>query len=248
MGDGLNPKLHRSSPSISAIPFEHSGTGRRAPLLSEAERRRLASIATVVRFERGQVLYEQEDELSCIYNLAHGVVRTCCTSSDGRRTLTAFLFPEDLVGLAENGRYTATAEAVTPVTAYRLPIPALESLLQQNPELELHFLCKVCHELRQAQRHAVLLARHDALGKVALFLHLLLYQQGDPERDRLVLDLPMKRADIADYTGLSVEAVSRSFRALERRGVLRLRGSRVVEIVDRHRFDRLLEAPLAKQN
>ena len=161
---------HPRGPSISAVPFRHSGTGLATPLLSEAERGRLALIATVVHFGTGDVLFMQGDELTSIYNISHGVARTYSSASDGRRTLLAFLFAEDLLGLAENGRYVVTAEAVTPVTAYRLPVAALERLLRQDPELEIHFLCKVCHELREAQRHAILLARKDAGGKVALFL------------------------------------------------------------------------------
>lgn len=233
-------KRYRSGPSISAIPFRHDGTGLTAPLLSAAERGRLALIATVAHFERGRVIFQENDPLTCIYNIAHGVVRTCHVSVEGRRTVTAFLFAEDLVGLAENGRYTSTAEAATPVTAFHLPIAALEELLRRDPELELHFLCKVCHELREAQRHAILLSRRDAAGRIALFLHLLSGQL--PERADGTIGIPMTRADVADYTGLSVEAVSRTLRHLERIGVLGFHGPQRVEIVDRARFDRLLVA------
>lgn len=242
-GTGPGGRRHRSGPSITAIPFRHGETGLATPLLGEAERGRLALIATAVHFERGEVLHRQGDELTCVYNLVRGVVKTYSLSPDGRRMLTAFLFPGDLVGLAEDGRYTAAAEAVAPATAYRLPIGALERLLRQDPELELHFLCKVCHELREAQRHAVLLARRDAPGKVALFLHLLLNHDADGRGERAggpTLGIPVSRADIADYAGLTIEAVSRSFGELERRGIIRRHGPHLVEIVDRDRFDRLL--------
>lgn len=230
-----------AGPLIKAVPFRHAATGLAIPVLSAAERGRLALIATVVHLPRGTLLYEQGDQLSCIYDIMHGVVKTYSPGVDGTRIILAFLFPGDLVGLAENDRYVNTAEAVTAVTAYRLPIDALETLLRRDPELELHFLSKVCHELRAAQRHAILLARQDARGRVALFLHLLSAQSLQDESHSTVLTLPMRRSDIADYVGLSVEAVSRALRGLERDGILRFRDPRTIELVNLPRFDRLVE-------
>lgn len=230
-----------AGPLIKAVPFRHAATGLAIPLLSDAERGRLALIATVVHIPRGTILYERGDHLVCIYDIIHGVVKTYASAADGSRIILAFLFPGDLIGLAENDRYVNTAEAVTSVTAYRLPIEALERLLRRDPELELHFLSKVCHELRAAQRHTILLARQDARGRVALFLHLLRGQRMQDERHSTVLALPMRRSDIADYVGLSVEAVSRALRGLERDRILRFRDPRTIELVNLPRFDRLVE-------
>jgi CRP/FNR family transcriptional regulator len=66
----------------------------------------------------------------------------------------------------------------------------------------------------------VLLGRRSAEEKVATFLI--------GWRDRLVqvkgpsdtVPLPMSRLDIADYLGLTIETVSRTFTKLEREGVL----------------------------
>jgi CRP/FNR family transcriptional regulator, nitrogen fixation regulation protein len=46
------------------------------------------------------------------------------------------------------------------------------------------------------------------------------------------VDLPMSRYDIADYLGLSVEAVSRSLTKLKGCGAIRLAGARRVSILD----------------
>lgn len=230
-----------SGPSINAIPFRHGENGFPMPILSEIERGRLALIATVVHFPRGAVLHQQGDDLVCIHDIIHGVVKAYHPAADGHRTILGFLFPGDLVGLAENNRYVNTAEAVTSVTAYRLPIAPLERLLRRDPDLELHFLCKVCHELRGAQRHAILLARQDASGRIALFLHLLRGQGARDGRRAIILTLPMRRSDIAEYVGLSMEAVSRALRGLERDGILHFHDPRTVEIADLARFEQLVE-------
>jgi CRP/FNR family transcriptional regulator len=43
----------------------------------------------------------------------------------------------------------------------------------------------------------------------------------------------MPRADIADFLGLTVETVSRSFSELKKRGLIRLPDAHTVELADR---------------
>ncbi len=232
----------RGGPLIAAVPFRGGGPGVPSPLLSAEERRRLALIASIANFPKGARLYEEGDEADCIYNVVQGEVKTFCALSSGKRRITAFLFPGDLAGLAENGRYVNTAQAVTPVTAYRLPLSALESLLRSDPELERHFLCKVCNELRAAQWHAVTLGRNDARGKLAMFVQMLEHSHSPDRKPGGHIHLPMTRSDIADYLGLSLEAVSRSFRRLQRSGIVRVTDLHNVRIVDRAQFERLVAA------
>jgi hypothetical protein len=53
-------------------------------------------------------------------------------------------------------------------------------LLQHNPTLEFHLICKLCHELRAAQHHMMALWHKDALNRLALFL-VLFARQMHPE-------------------------------------------------------------------
>jgi CRP-like cAMP-binding protein len=46
----------------------------------------------------------------------------------------------------------------------------------------------------------------------------------------------MSRSDIANYLGLSLEAVSRASRRLERQGILQFVGRHEVRVIDPQRF------------
>ena len=80
----------------------------------------------------------------------------------------------------------------------------------------------VTRELGEAQEQMVLLGRRTAEEKVATFLI--------KWRDRLaqtgpataMTPLPMSRLDIADYLGLTIETVSRTFTKMERDGVIEI--------------------------
>jgi CRP-like cAMP-binding protein len=237
-----NDRSGPARPAITAVPFATAGSGAAVPLLDADQAARLGLVGSIAEFSKGARLYQEGDEADCIYNVIEGAVKTFSALSSGRRCVTAFLFPGDLAGLAGLGRYVSTAQAVTWVVAYRLPLKGLDNLLRRDPDLERHFLCKVCSALRACQSHAITLVRQDADGKLAMFLHEL--NAGDAERPGLgsSISLPMTRSDVADYLGLSLEAVSRSFRKLEQAGIIAVDGRHRIQILDRARFERLVAA------
>jgi CRP/FNR family transcriptional regulator, anaerobic regulatory protein len=72
----------------------------------------------------------------------------------------------------------------------------------------------VVRELSLAQDHMVLLDRRSAEEKVASFL--LGDRLARPGDVTNMVPLPMGRQDIADFLGLTIETVSRTFTKLER--------------------------------
>jgi CRP/FNR family transcriptional regulator, anaerobic regulatory protein len=219
-------------PSISAIPFRETSGGKITRLLSERERDLIARISVTVRFDRGDTIYRAGDPATFVYNIFSGVARTYRMLPDGTRAVIKFFFPDDLLGLAEEGAYVNTAEAVTAMSAYRLPVPALENLLRRDATLEWHILVKLCHDLREEQRHAIILKQQGALARLALFLQMLDRSREARDGGSGEIYLPMSRTDIADYIGFSLAAVSRSFRTLAARQLISFRDRRHLLIAD----------------
>jgi CRP/FNR family transcriptional regulator len=227
-------------PSIAAIPYREASGGKISYLLSEPERDALARIGALARFRRGDVIYRLGEPAQAVYNISSGVVRTTRAADDRPNSVVAFLFPDDLFGLAEEGAYVNTAEAVTPVVAWRLPLAPLEALMRRDPMLEWHIVMKLCHELREAQRHALILVRHRALVRLAMFVLMLAHSQEARNESEADIYLPMTRSDIAGYLGLTLAAVSRSFRILQSRGLVRFSDRRHLRVLDFARLQALL--------
>jgi CRP-like cAMP-binding protein len=232
ISDAARESSRGTGPAVSAVPFREPADGKRVPLLSERERSLLAQIASLVRFARGAVIYHEGGSADFVYNIAAGVVKTFRNLSDGRRHIASFQFAGDLFGLAEEGAYSNEAAAVTAVAAYRMPVSALDNLAHREPLLDYHLLLKLTHELREAQRHDLILARHDALGKIALFVQILEGLQNQRGMEAGEIFLPMSRSDIADYIGISLPAVSRAFRTLASRNIIRFSDRRRLQIID----------------
>lgn len=226
-------------PAIRGVDPWASTAGKVRQLLSEEERARLSVLSSIVRLNKGEEIYREGQRADAVFNIMTGVVKAYKTATDGSEHIAAFLFPDDIFGLSEEGRYTNSTKALTSLVMYRFPVPALRSRLAKDADLEFHVICKLMHELRETQRHAFLLARRRALPKVAMFLQLLETLQSSKGERKADIYLPMNRSDIAEYLGMSLEAVSRAFRGLTTRGIIKSRNRQHLKIVDRGTFDKI---------
>jgi CRP/FNR family transcriptional regulator len=241
------PSATRSyGPAIRAIDQwcnPNSSPGLMRQLLTEDERARLAAIASIVRFKKGAEIYRAGDRTDAVFNIVRGVVKAYKMAPDGSEYISAFLFPDDIFGLSEDGQYVNSTKAVTPVTAYLLPVSQLRTRLVKDADLEFHVIAKLCHELRQAQRHAFLLAQRRGVPKIAMFLQFLEQLQTAKKEPASDIYLPMDRSTISEYVGMSLPAVSRAFRRLTADGIIEFRNRKHVKIVNRLAFEKLAEDP-----
>ena len=208
-------------------------------LFSDEERTRFAAIASIARFKKGSKIYHEGHAANAVFNIISGVAKAYNLMPDGSEHILSFLFPDDLFGLSEEGKYVNSIMAITRVTAYQFPVSAFRSRLSVDAGLDFGVICKLCNELRQTQRHAFLLARRQALAKVAMFLEMLESLQIARGESAAEIYMPMNRSDISEYVGMSLEAVSRAFRTLIKRGIIESRNRRHVKIVDRNAFEEL---------
>ncbi len=89
-----------------------------------------------------------------------------------------------------------------------------------------------------------MLGRKTAGEKVASFL-LMIANHIDPEaldNDETVrFELPLKRLDIADFLGLTIETVSRQITKLRQKGVIEIENNRTVIVSDLQKLEEASE-------
>jgi CRP/FNR family transcriptional regulator len=74
-----------------------------------------------------------------------------------------------------------------------------------------------------------------------MFLQLLEQLQTSRGESTTEIYLPMSRSDIGEYIAMSLEAVSRAFRSLTARRIIKSRDRRHVKIIDRSAFEDLVD-------
>jgi len=235
-----------AGPVIHAVDPWASGSlakGARHQILSEEERTKLARVASIVHFDKGEQIYQQGDPAYAAFNIQNGIVTAYRTLAHGEY-VTSFLYPGDIFGLSEQGCYSNSTKAATPVVAYRIGLPAMRRILDSNAGLDVEVIIKLCDGLREAQRHALLLAQKRAVTRLTMFLALQEHLQvtiGDATSD---IYLPMDRSSIAAYLGLTPAALSRAFRMLDLKKMITCRDRHHVKILNRTAFNKLADPGL----
>ena len=181
----------------------------------------------------GETLFAEGDEAESAFEVVSGMLRVYRMLSDGRRQITGFLSEGRIVAIPPEGVWLTTVEAANEVAVRCFRRAAVEQRLDTNPAFARRLLAAASLDLRQAQDQALLLGRKSATEKVASFLLQMSAMQDDAD----VLSLPVRRGDIADYLGLTVETVSRCFTRLKTTGVIALPTPTMVEITDRARLE-----------
>jgi CRP/FNR family transcriptional regulator, anaerobic regulatory protein len=198
--------------------------------LDDAELRQLNSISTAVRLDAGGTVFYEGDDSSYLFNVVRGSLRLSKLLPDGRRQVTGFLFPGDFLGLSIGGVYSYTAETLAPTELCRFERARMARMLDRFPKLEHQLLSLASNELSQAQDHIMVLGRKTASERIASVLLKLVDRIGRKANGGCDLDLPMTRSDLADYTGLTTETVSRTLSQLKKKGVIITSGVRDLQI------------------
>jgi CRP/FNR family transcriptional regulator len=178
-------------------------------------------------------LFRQGDPATHVYTLTDGAARLTRVLPDGRQAAIGFRFPGDILGFTPGVEHAFGAETLTGATVCRLDRRRLDALFRRYPVLERRFLELCARELAATQDHVLALGRFTAEERVAAFLTSLVEQQERRGRAGPVFDLPVTRADIGEFLGLTLETVSRSFSAFRKRGWIRLHGQSGVELTSR---------------
>lgn len=196
-------------------------------------------------YDAGAELIADETEITSYANVMRGVVKLSKMLEDGRQQVVGLQFAPDFLGRLFGRQHQMAAEAASDVELCRIPKAALEKLVKQHPELEHRLMQQALRELDEARDWMVTLGRKTAAEKVASFL-LLIATHIDPvaEARRVVggrvaaqFDLPLSRADIADFLGLTIETVSRQMTKLRKDGTIEIVNNRTVTVPDLSRLE-----------
>jgi CRP-like cAMP-binding protein len=182
-------------------------------------------------------LFREGDEASGLYEILSGTVRSYKIFPDGRRQIVAFAFAGDIVGFGHGDTYRFDCDALTNTRVRSIHKSSLLRAMRDRPELAEKLLEVAGGEVASMQDLSILLCRKTALERIASFLVTMATKTTGPMTGR-PLPLPMCRADIADYLGLTIETVSRNMTRLRSMRVIDLpnRGSFVIKDLDRLRL------------
>jgi CRP/FNR family transcriptional regulator, anaerobic regulatory protein len=189
-------------------------------------------------------VFREGDPAGRIYTLIEGMAKLTRLLPDGKQQVVGFRFPGDVIGYTTRPDYPFDAELLTDARMCRLDRKRLDGLLRRYPLLERRMLDLCVQELAATQEQLVTVGRRSAEARVAAFLLSLVdacHRRGQSET---LLEMPMTRADIADFLGLTLETVSRSLTAFRKRGWIREPAHQRMELLNLEALSALAEGSI----
>jgi len=146
-----------------------------------------------------------------------GRVKLLAYGTEGREVVLAIRGPGELIGeMAALGgqRRTATAIAVDDVEAGYLGADELRAFLLDHPGAALVLIRTLVRRLAEADRDRIDLATQDSFGRVAKRLLELAIDHGAPADHGTRIELSLSQDELASWTGVTRETVSRVLRLM----------------------------------
>jgi CRP/FNR family nitrogen fixation transcriptional regulator len=219
------------APAPNSVIFARPAAPVRAGLAGEGP---LGMIGVPMRFARNAEIYGEAEPAEYLYQVISGAVRTYRMLDDGRRQICAFYLPGDIFGFEAGDVHQATAEAIGEVQILLVKRSSMLVRAEHEKAVAKQLWMLAVRELQRVQQHSLVLIK-SAEQRVAGFL----LEMADRGSSQAAIELPMSRQDIADYLGLTIETVSRTFTHLVQSGMIALETSRRVRFCNRTALTRL---------
>lgn len=175
------------------------------------------------KFAKGQEIYAAGAPAGKLLKVCSGAVILFQLLEDGRRQIIDFVAPGEVLHFELDGVLDHFAEALIDTEIVEF---SAEQVLTDRALAEFVFE-QMRARLQRERAHITMLGRKSAAERLAEFLILASERLSSPLGE---IDLPMTRQQIADYTGLTLETVSRLFSKWTRERLLTRTGARSYRI------------------
>lgn len=188
----------------------------------------MEEFGSIVRGQRGRTIMEGGLPAQHVFKVVSGGLRAIRLLADGRRHVSRFYVPGDLIGVGGRNHCASTVEAVTEATLIRYAYKRFQAFVDASPLARHALLDLLDRERADAEYLQFLACRKNATERLASFL--LAFAHVEESRLQVAgaalhlteVHLWMSRADIADHLGLTTETVSRTLSDLRHRLIIAL--------------------------
>ena len=197
--------------------------------------------ASLRRVEAKEFVFAEGDPTTHLFRVETGAIALYKILSDGRRQIVGFAYPGDLIGLGAQGEHVMNAHAIKPTRPRCLPITTLRHSAAKDPTLGFKLYEALSRELAATRDLMLTTGQRSATERVVSFLLAFSRRNERNGQDPCDFELPMTRADIGDFLGLTIETVSRTFSKLKTLALIELPHSNRVKLVDLDELESLAD-------
>lgn len=171
-------------------------------------------------FKRGEVVFHEGAAPQGVYIVCTGKVKVYKSSRTGQQLTTRVESPGDLLGhvtfLANEGPYTGTGEALEPSVVSMIESRSFQDFVARFPQAGFALMRELARDVRRGENKARDIAFKPARGRLAdTLIRMMVAKKPYP------IVAGIKRRDLAEMAGLTIETTVRLLKDFEEREVLK---------------------------
>jgi CRP/FNR family transcriptional regulator len=185
------------------------------------------------KIKKRAYLYTANTQQAALYAIKSGCVKTYLSSASGEEQILGFHLPGDLVGFDafHTGQHSCSAQALDDTLVCELSMKNFESLCKTLPSIREEMMHQVGKEIQRDHLAMLTLGQMQTEERLATFLLNLSQRNSARNFSGSEFQLSMPRRDLANYLGMAVETLSRTFSRLQENSIIAVK-RRVVVILD----------------
>lgn len=183
--------------------------------------------------KKGQYIYLAGSRPQGVYCIYDGKIKIVKSGSEGKEQIIQLAKNGDLIGL--NGffidqEYSDCAVALEDSQLCHISKNSFNSLLDNHMELN-KIMRKYLCEIKESMEDKILyLSQKTVRERLALNILYLNEYFGVPNNEKLIIDLPLSREDMANLVGTATETVIRILSDFKKEGILCFSGKKITII------------------
>jgi CRP-like cAMP-binding protein len=185
--------------------------------------------ARVVRLAKGETLFDQGTTASSFFQVKSGRVKMVSFNEHGREFVQGLFSEGQSFGeppFFNDVPYPAAAVAVVDSEVWRCGRPGFLRLLAEHPAIHLELTKVLSGRLVYKSMMLAEIAVEEAEHRLTTLIQY--FRSTHPSDSTQPYRVPFTRQQLADMTGLRVETVVRSIKAMEQRGALEIADGKIL--------------------
>lgn len=208
----------------------------KAPIFSMLDKEQIGEITSLIirrKYKKGQIIFFEGDVLDKFYIINRGKIKIYKYTKEGKEQILYILSEGDFMGylnLLKKSKVEFNAEALEDVGVCILTKDDFDSILKKTPEISLKILENLHDRIVSLEDLVQRLSTKDIEARIAGLLVSFAKDFGEKQENKIIIDLPLSREEMANYIGVTRETISRKLTSMQDDGIIELIGNKKVAI------------------
>jgi CRP/FNR family cyclic AMP-dependent transcriptional regulator len=201
--------------------------------LSDQSVSQFANSAIALDLRRRRFVYRAGDPADSLYAIVHGTIKLCRIDHDTEREAVIDILSEGSL-FGESALYSTAGRRENSAVAYansrllRIPSGAFQKGMSEDDRLHNYTFRLIGQRLEQAERRLADFALNAIPARLDRLLADFSDRYGVPEREGVLIDIPLPHREIASIVGSTRESVTVRLNEMRREGTIEFVNRRIL--------------------